>query len=323
MPPILKVVEVKPSWGTNPVNPDSYVWIDVYVKNVGDEDAGLHWVRLVNHDTNTIIETQQSGSLLPGETEWAKFPPRTVSAREYFGLKEGGEINLRIETGIGTTIHDISNGLPKPEREFHITLNIDKNLAITEREYYTLYGQITWNGIPVKANLVLYVKAPWTDGFKYDHSFTTDENGEFALKKLAYIPPNMTVATLYFKVIYVDPSTGKRTESNTVSITIGKVTKNTLTTDKTTVPGCNRFNLTGSIYYPFPNITVELYVRGPEDPAFVKESETKTDSQGKYKFTPHMSLWLDWEEYFTEAIWYPYKVSGKVRSNTIRVYRKK
>jgi len=322
MPPILKVVEVKPSWGTNPVNPDSYVWIDVYVKNVGDEDAGLHWVRLVNHDTNTIIETQQSGSLLPGETEWAKFPPRTVSAREYFGLKEGGEINLRIETGIGTTIHDISNGLPKPEREFHITLNIDKNLAITEREYYTLYGQITWNGIPVKTNLVLYVKAPWTDGFKYDHSFTTDENGEFALKKLAYIPPNMTVATLYFKVVYVKSAT-ERYESNIVSITIGKVTKNTLTTDRRIVPSGEYFNLTGSIYYPFPNIQVTLYRRSTEEGPFYESGSTKTDEQGKYTFRCYMSSWVDWYDFFTEAIWYPGRTGGSVRSNTIRVYRKK
>jgi len=202
---------------------------------------------------------------------------------------------------------------PPPPEGYNITLNVDKKLVMCGRDRYTLYGRITKNGRGFKTNLVLYTKAPWTDRFRYDHSFSTDENGEFRLRKVAYIPERYTSATLYFKVVYVKSAT-ERYESNVVSVLIGRVVKITLSADKTVVKYGEPYTLTAKIYYPFKDVAIDFYVSDKYEGPYYKLSTKYTDENGEaiYKYYGFSTRY-----YFAERR--TGYVEEKIRSNIVKV----
>ena len=100
MPPKLQITDVKPSW-TNPVPPNTYIWIDVYVKNVGDTDSGTWWVVLVDDDTEDLIDKMFVASIPPGQEVWVQFS--AYSDQWVTDTKR----NMRIEVGIEGELHDV------------------------------------------------------------------------------------------------------------------------------------------------------------------------------------------------------------------------
>lgn len=201
---------------------------------------------------------------------------------------------------------------PPPPEGYNITLNVDKKLVMCGRDRYTLYGRITKNGRGFATRLSLYTKAPWTDGFEFDKHISTDENGEFRMRTLAYLPKGVPSATLYFKVVYVKDT--ERYESNVVSVLIGKVVKITLSADKTVVKYGEPYTLTAKIYYPFKGVAIDFYVSDKYEGPYYRLPTKYTDENGEATLKTYG---FSTKYYFAErSTGY---VEEQIRSNIVKV----
>lgn len=104
-PPSLTIEKVEPSWD-GPVPPDEYVYINILVRNIGGEESGEWWARLIDDDTGELIDEKFMPSLLPNEADTARFE---AYAKDWV---KNTVRNMRVEVGINDVTHDVSGCNP-------------------------------------------------------------------------------------------------------------------------------------------------------------------------------------------------------------------